>query len=100
MNPVVRRRAGITVALGIALSIAGSSAEVTLRIEGVSGRDGVARPAMTLDLAALAAMPRSTARVRGHDGMERNYEGVPIADILKRAGLPQGEQLRGSLLGR
>jgi len=77
-----------------------SGAESALRIEGVSGRDNVPKPATILNMAALAAMPRSAARVRGHDGAERNYEGVALAEILKRAGLPQGDQLRGGLLGR
>ncbi len=76
------------------------AAEPSLRIEGVSGRDGVAKPPLTLTLSDLAAMPRAKVQVRTHDNQDHTYEGVPLFEILKRAGLPSGEALRGTLLTR
>jgi hypothetical protein len=76
------------------------AADPALRIEGATGRDGVLKPALTLTMADLAAMPQTSARVKGRDGKERVYEGVLLADLLTKAGQPLGEDLRGSLLSR
>ncbi len=51
-----------------------------------------------LDLMAadLKAMPRKTLRVdNAHSKKTEVYEGVLVEDLLKKAGVPQGEQLRG-----
>ncbi|HLH16612.1 MAG TPA: molybdopterin-dependent oxidoreductase [Bryobacteraceae bacterium] len=71
-----------------------------LVVEGAAGRDGTARPPLALTMEQLAAMPRVSVRVQTHDGQEHTYEGVPLAEILKRAGQPSGEDLRGKLLSR
>lgn len=84
--------------VGVAAVLA--AAEPALRVSGVAGRDGVAKPALALSMADLAGMPRTSERVRGRDGQERLYEGVLLAEILRRAGQPEGEELRGSLLAR
>jgi len=80
------------------LSASAFAADPALRIEGVAGRDGVARPAAQFTLADLAAMPRLKLQAKTHDGKEHAFEGAALAELLRRAGLPQGEQLRGSLL--
>ena len=52
----------------------------------------------TLDLtvADLKAMPRKTLKVdNAHSGKTEVYEGVLVQDLLKKAGVPQGEALRG-----
>ena len=52
----------------------------------------------TLDLTAtdLKAMPRKTLRVNNaHSGKTEVYEGVLVEDLLRKAGVPQGEALRG-----
>ena len=56
--------------------------------------------AMPLSLKAedLAGMPREKAMVAEQDGTQSRYEGVPLREILKRAGAPVGEQLRGKAL--
>jgi hypothetical protein len=74
--------------------------EVALRVSGAAGRDGVARPPLALSLADLAGLEHASAKVRSHDGAEHVYTGVPLSTILKRAGMPSGEDLRGSLLTR
>lgn len=51
-----------------------------------------------LDLTAadLKAMPRKTLKVdNAHSGKTEVYEGVLVQDLLKKAGVPQGEALRG-----
>jgi DMSO/TMAO reductase YedYZ molybdopterin-dependent catalytic subunit len=46
----------------------------------------------------LARMPRETVSVPDQDGTKVNYEGVPLREILKRAGVPLGKDLRGKAL--
>lgn len=57
----------------------------------------VADPAkpLTLKPADLAAMPRKTITVKQQDGRAVTYEGVLVAELLKRAGAPLGKDLRG-----
>jgi DMSO/TMAO reductase YedYZ molybdopterin-dependent catalytic subunit len=45
----------------------------------------------------LAKMPRSTVRI-ANNGMETVYEGVFLHEVLKKAGVPQGSELRGKAL--
>jgi hypothetical protein len=41
-------------------------------------------------------LPRKTLKVTNpHDKKEETYEGVLVTELLKRAGVPQGGQLRG-----
>ncbi len=42
----------------------------------------------------LTGMPRASARVTS-DGVETLYEGVFLHELLRRAGVPLGEELRG-----
>ncbi|HXA76101.1 MAG TPA: molybdopterin-dependent oxidoreductase [Candidatus Acidoferrales bacterium] len=54
---------------------------------------------LSLSLADLSAFPRKTLKVMNeHAGKEETYQGVPLAEILKRAGVPQGSVLRGAAL--
>lgn len=46
----------------------------------------------------LAKMPRETVSVKQEDGTSNQYEGVPLREILARAGAPLGKQLRGKAL--
>ena len=50
---------------------------------------------LTLSAADLAAMPRASATVTDDHGARATYEGVPVVEILKRAGVPLGKDLRG-----
>jgi hypothetical protein len=34
-------------------------------------------------------------RAKGHNGVESQFEGVPLSEILARAGVPAGKELRG-----
>ena len=82
------------------VAAAAFAAGPALRIEGISGRDGVAKPALQLTLAEIAAMPRTSVSGKTHDGKEHLFEGVAMDVLLSRAGLPQGEDLRGPMLAR
>ncbi len=54
---------------------------------------------LTLSLDALKSMPRKTVHVKNeHAQEEEAYEGVPLAAILKQAGVPQGGQIRGKVM--
>ena len=49
--------------------------------------------------ADLKKMPRRILKVvNPHDKKTEVYEGVALEELLRRAGVPQGEQLRGPLL--
>ena len=50
---------------------------------------------LQLSGAELAKLPRHTARVTDHDGVEATFEGPPLVEILRLAGVKLGEQLRG-----
>ena len=53
---------------------------------------------VTLTQADLDKMPQETATVTDQDGAQVRYEGVPLREVLKRAGAPFGKQLRGKTL--
>ena len=53
---------------------------------------------LKLTLADLSAMPRQTAKIPNANGPDTVYEGVPLFEILKRAGAPNGGSLRGNAL--
>ena len=50
---------------------------------------------ITLNASDLAAMPREHTEVTEQDGTKFTYEGVPLQEVLKKAGLSFGKQMRG-----
>jgi DMSO/TMAO reductase YedYZ molybdopterin-dependent catalytic subunit len=58
---------------------------------------GDVKQALTLSADDLAKMPRATARTT-NNGIETVYEGVWLHDVLKKAGVPEGSELRGKAL--
>lgn len=58
---------------------------------------GAVKQALTLTAGDLAQMPRATVRATSH-GTETAYAGVWLHEILKKAGVPQGNELRGKAL--
>ena len=46
----------------------------------------------------LAKMPREAVSVREQDGTTVQYEGVPLREVLSRAGAPLGKELRAKAL--
>lgn len=58
---------------------------------------GTVKQALSLTADDLAKMPRATVRAT-NNGMETVYEGVWLHELLKKAGVPQGSELRGKTL--
>ena len=58
---------------------------------------GAVKQPLTLTAGDLAKMSRSTVRMT-NNGMETVYEGVWLHEVLKKAGVPQGSELRGKAL--
>jgi DMSO/TMAO reductase YedYZ molybdopterin-dependent catalytic subunit len=60
---------------------------------------GAVTTPLTITAEDLKKMPRKTVRVENaHAKRTEVYEGVPLAALLQRAGVPQGEQIRGPLM--
>jgi DMSO/TMAO reductase YedYZ molybdopterin-dependent catalytic subunit len=58
---------------------------------------GAVKQALTLTADDLAKMPRASVKTMSN-GMETVYEGVWLYEVLKKAGVPQGSELRGKAL--
>jgi DMSO/TMAO reductase YedYZ molybdopterin-dependent catalytic subunit len=58
---------------------------------------GAVKQTLTLTADDLAKMPRASVRTT-NNGMETIYEGVWLHEVLKRAGVPLGSELRGKAL--
>jgi DMSO/TMAO reductase YedYZ molybdopterin-dependent catalytic subunit len=63
---------------------------------GLSVGGDVATP-LTLSPAELKSLPRTKAEIR-EEGRTIVYEGVLVGEILKRAGVPLGSELRGNAM--
>lgn len=69
--------------------------QLTAQTLEVSGE--VEKP-LKLAAADLELLPHQTVDVAEHSGEKAQYTGVPLHQILKSAGVPMGEQLRGPAL--
>jgi len=58
---------------------------------------GAVKQRLTLTADDLAKMPRASVRTKSN-GMETVYEGVWLHEVLKKAGVPFGSELRGKAL--
>jgi DMSO/TMAO reductase YedYZ molybdopterin-dependent catalytic subunit len=67
-----------------------TAAELTIR--------GDIPETLVLKTGDLTQLPRETVAVADQDGTQINYEGIPLREILKRAGVPVGKDLRGKSL--
>ena len=65
---------------------------VLLRVEGEVPQR------LELTASTLAKMQRLTVRAKDHNGQEATFEGVPLVDVLKAAGVKFGTDLRGPAL--
>jgi len=60
---------------------------------------GAVSTPLTLTAADLKNMPRTTLHVTNpHENKSETYEGVLLEELLRRAGAPHGDQLRGPLM--
>jgi len=54
---------------------------------------------LSLSLADLQHLPRATVKaLNSREGKEEVYEGVLLGELLRQAGVPQGEKLRGAMM--
>ena len=74
----------------------GQSAPAPSQPAALTVAGDVSRP-LALTVADLKAMPRTPAAVR-EETRTLNYEGVLVSDILSRAGVPTGGQMRSPTL--
>jgi DMSO/TMAO reductase YedYZ molybdopterin-dependent catalytic subunit len=98
----VTRLSGITIRLLLALAICGGAmtawpqskaTETTLTVSG-----DVEKP-LSLSAGDLQQLPHKTVKAFDeHAGKEETYEGVPLGELLTRAGVPQGPKLRGAAM--
>ena len=78
-----------------------STALAAQTVPDASGKltvDGDVAAPLTLTVADLAKMPRETATLAEMDGSKVAYEGVPLTEILKKAGVAFGKEMRGKAL--
>jgi len=60
---------------------------------------GAVTTPLTVTMEDLKKMPRKTVRVENaHAKRTEVYEGVPLSALLQKAGVPQGEQIRGAAM--
>lgn len=70
-----------------------SDSSASLRVAG-----NVTTP-LSLSAKDLKAMPRTTLKVlNSHEDKEETYEGVAVQELLRRAGVPQNDKLRGATI--
>jgi hypothetical protein len=67
-----------------------AAAEITVR--------GDIPATVVLKSGDLSQLPRETVSIPEQDGTKVAYEGVPLREVLKRAGVPLGKELRGKAL--
>jgi DMSO/TMAO reductase YedYZ molybdopterin-dependent catalytic subunit len=97
----VRRIAVLAAFLGLC---SGSLAQQPAQTKPTAGPSeikigGAVKTPYTVTLEDLKTMPRKTLHVENpHSQKTEVYEGVPLAALLQRAGVPQGEQIRGAAM--
>ena len=84
-------RRGLFLSLIAARLLAAQDSPPTVQITGA------VKQALTLSADDLAKMPRATVKTTS-GGIETSYEGVWLHEVLKKAGVPQGSELRGKAL--
>ena len=74
-------------------SSATNTSPAVLRVTG-----NVTTP-LTLSASDLKSLPRKTLKIHNpHENRGETYEGVPVQELLRKAGVPQNAKLRGSAL--
>lgn len=92
----VLTRAGRHLFAGILLLLCVAPVRAWQAAPTISVSGDIPRP-LTLSQMDLAGMPRAKATI-SNNGIDTVYEGVWLSDVLKRAGVPLGPNLRGAPL--
>ena len=93
------RRACFVIGIFVALvpAVSGQTTQAPAPEISLSVSGEVERP-LKLSAADLGKLPRTTLRSKDHDGKESEFEGSPLVEVLKLAGVKFGEGLRGKNL--
>src|SRR5215468_10025384 len=93
------RRVFFVIGIFVALvpAIYGQTPQATAPEISLSVSGEVERP-LKLTAADLGKLPRRAVRAKDHDGKESEFEGSPVVEVLKLAGVKFGEGLRGKNL--
>lgn len=83
--------------LALFLALAASPALMAQRGAAFVEVVGSSKESLRLTAEDLAKMPRASVETRS-DGVSVKYEGVWLPDVLKKAGVPAGTELRGKAL--
>lgn len=97
MQYIRRLRAPLIAALLLVYAARGQTGSPAPALPELAVRGDISQP-LILKLDDLAGMPRETVSVAGQGGTKVAYEGVPLREVLKRAGVPLGKDLRGKAL--
>ena len=92
----LRLNRSVHVALWLLAVVAAGTPVTAQTAPSVAVTGAVSQP-LSLAAADLAAMPRATATTSSN-GTATTYEGVWLADVLKKAGVPFGAGMRGPAL--
>ena len=86
----------LAVVLSLTQQPGGTAQDISSAVLRVGGN--VTTP-LSLSAKDLKALPRKTLKVLNHhENKEETYEGVPVQELLRRAGVPQNAKLRGSAM--
>lgn len=96
MHHMQPRAIRLVVALAAAVLIAAASPRAQSAPQTLTIAGDVGTP-LSLTPDALKALPRTRVEVE-EDGRTVGYEGVLVGELLKRAGVPLGAELRGSAI--
>jgi len=81
------------------------ASDINVRAQEISEQpyitvEGEVTQSLKLYQSDLEKMSRVTVRFKGHDSIAHFYTGVPVIEILNRAGVTMGKQLRGKNLAK
>src|SRR5262249_9267193 len=101
-RPLMRWREGTVAALASAFMLLAQQTTSTQTASAPAVASltiaGDVRTPLSIPAADLKTMPRITVEVNGDDGRKVTYEGVLVAELLRRAGATLGGDLRGNAL--
>jgi DMSO/TMAO reductase YedYZ molybdopterin-dependent catalytic subunit len=95
------------IAVGVVLGLTGYGRESWAQAPATAGAgatqtgpvvvkvEGEVSTPLRLTAVELSQLPRQSVIARAHDEKESRFEGVALFDVLKKAGLPTGKDLRG-----
>ena len=96
MDVVGRMHGALRILLWMLALILFASAAAIAQTSPALRVSGEVRKHLELSIADIAAPPHQTIHVTDEKGVPAEYSGVPVAIILKKAGAPLGDALKGA----